>query len=507
MVGRPLVCLALIAWLFGQVGLLGLLGLGVLELKPATTQKSPATTVHPLQPGAWIFGSTCVDLDGDGRQEVILQIVKDNRRQLAVFRQTDRGFQSTPDQLLPIPEKAIFYMAGPLGPEDERGVLLIGHRATWFHPWHEGTLESEGQTLFKPELYPSTADPRFCYAWRIHEDLDGDGRADLLLPEWVPGEHAGYRVFSRRMDENYAPGVGLKALIQREYAPRPGGVGRFRTSLPMPVLADMNGDRRRDLTCLVGSTLKTFCQVEGKGVRPDPWAETPLRFFRPSPAGQVTLDRLALEDLNGDGRADLMYMRKHGRVGLFGSLRTRIEIYLAPFLKKGRPDQILNLTGLTKRPRFLDFDGDGDLDVILSTLKMDAFSAIRRVVGGDVPAVFRIHRFDAKRNRYESAPVAEVERGLPFDKLLDYSPVPFVFLHGDFNGDGRFDRLEAVDTDRVEARAGRFTDAGGYAYDDAPLFSVAVSYSDNLYLTDLSGEGCTDILSHAGDRATVVLCR
>ena len=496
MVGRPLVCLALITgWIwFATAG-------------PALAQKPPSTTVHPLQPGAWIFGSTCVDLDGDGRQDILFQIVKGATRHLAVYRQTDRGFASTPDQLLPIPEKAILYMAGPLGPRDRRGVLLIGHRATWFHAWSKGALESEGQTLFKPELYPSTPDPRFCYAWRIHEDLDGDGRADLLLPEWVPAELAGYRVFSRRKNENYAPGVGLKALIQRECTPRPGGIGRFRTSLPMPVLADMDGDGRHDVTCLVGSTLKMFCQVEGKGVRPDPWAETPLRFLRQSPTGQVTLDRLALTDMNGDGRADLMYMRKHGQVGLFGSLRTRIEIYLAPFLDKRRPDQILNLTGLTRRPRFLDFDGDGDQDVILSTLKVDAFAAIRRVVGGDVPAVFRIHRFDAKRNRYESQPVVEVERGLPFEKLLDYSPVPYVFLHGDFNGDGRFDRLDAVDSDRVEARAGRFTDAGGYAYDDAPLFSVTLSYSDNLYLTDLSGEGRTDILSYAGDRATVVLCR
>ena len=44
-------------------------------------------------------------------------------------------------------------------------------------------------------------------------------------------------------------------------------------------------------------------------------------------------------------------MRKVGSIGLFRSLRTRISIFLGPFHDKSRPDQILNLPGLARRPQ------------------------------------------------------------------------------------------------------------------------------------------------------------
>jgi len=470
-------------------------------------------SVHRLVPGGWVFGSWCVDLTGTGRKDILLQIAAGGARQLVLFRHAEDGFRAEPSQRLPIPVAATYYVAGAVGPGSTRGVLFLGRGLARFHRWDPESkrLDSGGDDLFAPELFPSRPDPKFCYAWRVRGDLDGDGRPDLLLPVETgqPGENprTGFQVFSRKTNERYAPSVRLDVPVGVQASKRAGTLGRFRRSLPMPTLSDIDGDGRLDVMVMVGARMIAFRQADGQGLQPDPFVDAPLRFLRGTPEGHVVLDRLVVADLDGDLRADLLYMRKQGRVGLFGSLRTRIALYLGPFHEKSRPDQILNLSGLTRRPRLFDFDGDGDLDILLSTLKVDLFAALRHVVGDDVPAIFRLHRFDRGLQRFEETPFVEITRGLPFDRLMDYGPVPLVFLHGDFDGDGAYDLLEAMDANRLEARAGRRDGGDRYAFAAEPLFSAETAYSDNLYLDDLTGEGRTDVLTFVRDRATVVLCR
>ena len=77
---------------------------------------------------------------------------------------------------------------------------------------------------------------------------------------------------------------------------------------------------------------------------------------------------------------------------------------------KVRPDQILNLPGLARRPQLFDFDGDGDLDMLEATLEVRAFSALRRIAGDTVPTVFRLHAFDRKPRCFEPEPRLELVR-------------------------------------------------------------------------------------------------
>jgi len=463
-------------------------------------------TVHPLEPGTWIFGTWCADLNQDGRKDILLQTAPGGNRQLHLFLQDEKGFSPRPAPPLPVPAGAAYFMAGCIGPSNAAGVLFLGKGVARFHPVKKSsrnktTLDPTGSSLFSADIFPRLPHPFICYAWRVWADLTGDGRPDLLLPV-----SRGYRVVSRKKNGAYAPGPILRVPIARRGNPAPGALVRTHTSLPMPSLADLNGDGRTDVMFMVGPRMRAFFQGK-KGLEETPAIDSPLPFLRDIPPGQVALDRLALADLNNDGFADILYMRKLGRMGLFGSLRTRISLFMGPFHGRKRPDQILNLSGLTRRPRCFDFDHDGDLDILLGTLKVDAFSTFRRAVGNNVPAVFKLHLFDSSRNRFDLRPHVNHEKPLPFSNIIEYRPVPMAFLHGDFNGDGRCDLLEAQDDSHLIARAGKPTGSEAAAFESSPLFRVKVAYSENLYLDDLSGEGCTDVLTFSGSKATVVLCR
>ncbi len=475
--------------------------LALTALLLAASPATPQITVHTLKPGTWIFGTWCTDLSGDGLKDILIQVAPDGHRKLHLFLQGKKGFSATPDQILPVPDRAAYFSAGRVGPGRAAGVLFFGHGFTAFHAWKEKALASEGESLFTPDVFPRLPHPSFCYAWRVQDDLDGDAHPDLLLPVI-----RGYQVFSRKDGKAYEAGPVLPVPVHRRGDRVPGALLTQAASLPMPSLADLDGDGRTDLMVMIGPRMKAFLQGPD-GLKGKPGVNAPLPFLRDIPRGLVVLDRMALADIDGNGVADLLYMRKLGRIGLFGSLRTRISLFLGPFHEKKKPDQILNLSGLARRPRLFDFDRDGDLDLQLGSLQVDIFTTLRHVVGDEVPAVFRVHLFDRSRHRFQVRARVEYAKRIPFKAMIEYRPVPLAFLHGDFNGDGHPDLLDAVDASHLLARSGAPTGKQGYAYAKSPLFEVEAAYSENLYLDDFTGEGCTDILTCSGSIATVVLCR
>lgn len=457
----------------------------------ASVAAQSAPTVHRLASTDWIFSARATDVDGDGTLDVVLQTAPGAGRRLVVYRGRNGGLADAPTDTVDVPADAAFWFVGPYA-ADGNAIAFLGPDGLVTRAITGDAIAAPTRVADVP-VFPSFAHESICFPWRVTGDLDGDGRRDVVVPT-----ADGYRVAYQREPGAFSLGPLLPCPRQSETLP--AGVAGSRASLPWPTLADIDGDGRTDLMVVDGRRMRAF-----RGTATGLAVEAPIECELPlgrDDDGPLDLSRLTVADVDGDGTADLVHMVKRGEIGLFDSLRTRVALYLGPIHECKRPTQLLRVRGLSRRPRLADVDRDGDVDLLLTTLELDAFAAIRRILGDGIPARLTLHAFDAKRRRFD-APVEVCERSLSFDGLLGHGPVALAYRHGDFDGDGIADLL-AIEGDGERTLVARRTDARG-----AVLFTVPdAGYSpDRIFIGDLTGEGRADVFTHDGRRVTIVLCR
>lgn len=334
-----------------------------------------------------------VDLDGDGRLDVVTSTEGEERRVYVQWGPKDRAALLTPeawkqDRFGAVDGLTQAMFALPLDVDGRHGIDLVlgGKNDDRSIPSFVGWLES-----------PS--DPRDTAAWRWHPlthevswvmsieaaDFDADGDLDVFFSDkhgpWV-GVH---------WLEN--PGRGRWRLARpwkRHSIPIPGLVG---TSFA--AIADLDGDGRRDV--VVSTTLQD--DVPGAGVNVDagngpatgevakPAQRHALVLLRKlddsgdrwasfeiaAPAGTGAPKGVSVGDVDLDGRLDLV-------VSCSGAVGDRVGVYWLsspglPF-RDGIPEarwEAHDISGLRGTKFDLvplaDLDGDGDLDVLTTEEK------------------------------------------------------------------------------------------------------------------------------------------
>ncbi len=270
----------------------------------------PAGTV---QTDLTLAGRRIADLDGDGRDEVVL-VARDGR--VRVVRRGTDGALSAPlgELVLPDPARSLLAL-GHVG-DDERTYLLVASPGgiaaypsvpgAWFavRPVHLSVRARFTLRVGEPRFAP------------IARDLNGDGRSDVLVPFADRCE-----IWLQRAGDESGPSLALGATVNIDVDRRTETGGDALSDVLESAFTiqdiraeDVNGDGRRDLL-VADADVRAFHLQRSDGSFPaDPDVRVDLSLFRDTtPEAKVRLGRTLAgsddqryesRDLDGDGIPD-----------------------------------------------------------------------------------------------------------------------------------------------------------------------------------------------------------
>jgi predicted neuraminidase len=231
--------------------------------------------------------------------------------------------------------------------------------------------------------------------WKM-ADYDGDGRTDLVVGvgDWT--DYGWDNAYSADGQWTNGPLRGLVYLLRNtgteekaRYASpvklEAGGQPIDVYGMPSPNLADFDGDGDLDMIC--GEFVDKLTWFENVGTRTAPKYATGR--YLPGRDGPLRMDLCMIVpvavDWDGDGDIDLVIGQEDGRVALVentGKLIDRMPAFSEPKFFRQEADEVK--FGALATPVGFDWDGDGDDDLI-SGNTAGYIGFIENLDGGDPP--------------------------------------------------------------------------------------------------------------------------
>jgi hypothetical protein len=183
-------------------------------------------------------------------------------------------------------------------------------------------------------------------------DWNNDGRLDLIT-----GERLGYFTVFLRTDSGTLTNAGR---IQAH------GADILTNQNSWPFVCDWNSDGRKDLLAGqdgIGAPCNVYVYLnEGSDSMPVFGDSTPV-LHNGSPFTDYRCVPV-LEDLDRDGRRDLVLGEWYSSVRLYANVGTDTNPVFTTYINLVEPDPDSFLNGNPPRVNFTDWDGDGDMDMI-----------------------------------------------------------------------------------------------------------------------------------------------
>lgn len=494
--------------------------LGALPAAPAAALEIGR---HRLDPGGRVKAVRALDLDRDGRQDLVLLLEAREGRggsllllrapaaaDARTFFPAAGGVRLALDGDL---AQAGAVALGRFGPEGEpRLRFLTAQGAVDVAP--DGARAATPPRLQRPTLLARSPDRPIVF-WDAVADLDGDGRDECWVP--VPDGGGALRVLggTPAMDRRLDLATGSAASSTPEF-------GLRRTAyVPTLAPADLDGDGRRELVALSGTALAAW-SVAPDAAAGDAPAAPVLRLELPFLAPprdlgpeEVRTPRLQLADADGDGRADLLLTLVTGRRDQLGGLRTTLFYFPSPLADPATgalraPQGRVDTESLALHPRFVDLDGDGALDYVTDSIRGSKGDLLQRVMGKDPSITLVGFRFDKAARRYESAPLFSLERPYAASQALSNQFGPSAWFDEDLDGDGLHDLLDLGNLTGVEVLGARRRAEGAvgdplqFPAPVVPRIPVPKGLSAGALLADLTGDGRADVVLWNDDEVFVL---
>ena len=400
-----------------------LLGAVLLAL-PLVAQDAPRVTTLQLPKGTACTGQLHTDVDGDGRKDLVLAVRQSDPRRRAIqvhLQQAGEPAFANEASLPPYPVEAdvVAFTFADVAPAKGRElVLFTSERAVAVTRGESGA--SEYTVLFSHAIvWPAAEREAVLPLGAARVDLDGNGSEDLLLPEpdgallvanpaggdaarrsvlrlpaWVsPIASATNGAATMNGDSlrvQFEADEGDEGAAERKRATTP--LVAVLTRSPEPQVLDLEGDGVAELVAVRNHRLHAL-PLDGRAEsfhRDLPVPQDRLALFDPSFDVQLV-------DVDGDRRLDLLLSSSASRND---EIEVRMDLYRTrpDGTWPTRPDSRLRTQTLARPPQLVDVDGDGTLDLVACTLRIDALRALTG--GGDVALEVQVNVFRGTGERF-----------------------------------------------------------------------------------------------------------
>jgi hypothetical protein len=263
---------------------------------------------------------------------------------------------------------------------------------------------------------------------------------------------------------------------------------------PRTEVADANGDGKSDLLFASRHELRVFLQ-NGEGS------------FAARPSQKLALGRLsekdlirgsgnvrvAVEDLNGDGRADLLITATTG--GLMNARsETTVHLNRNGTWDLDEPQRRSVLERGWSSLQLVDLDGDGRSELLEARIPFSILELAEALITQEVDVEVSLFRADAELG-FRSEPWVETGLSVGLDletaSLNGFGPT----VEADLNGDGWRDRLTSGDGAAIEVYLG-----GSERPFQRRTARQELDTHGSVRFGDVDGDGLTDLLLFARDR-------
>ncbi|MBT5322364.1 MAG: VCBS repeat-containing protein [Verrucomicrobiales bacterium] len=254
-------------------------------------------------------------------------------------------------------------------------VSLVDGKPRYLTPGTEVSADLTNTTKIYPAARVEEHRKIRANQWK-YVDYDGDGALDLIAAVGIWDDYGWDNAYNAKGEWTNGPLRGFVYLMRNEgttakpkYAAptkvRAGGKAVDVYGRPSPNFADFDGDGDLDLLC--GEFVDSFTYFENTGTRRAPKYSAGRKLTHNGKTLTMDLEMImpSAVDWDGDGDVDLIVGDEDGRVALVehtGKVRDGLPQFLPPVYFKQQADEVK--FGALSTPAGFDWDGDGDEDII-----------------------------------------------------------------------------------------------------------------------------------------------
>jgi FG-GAP-like repeat len=472
----------------------GLVVTALLSILPNTAWGQPFAG-YDLRVNGAVITVLSADLRGQRRQDLIVisrtGTFPRDMRWISVFWQQEGGrFNSHPDLVWEMDPDATVIDVGALRPESDRKsiVYLTGAEVRAYQLTDKAPPTPT--TLLKIPTLTVFPEPTDLPPLRLIRDWKGNGQPWLGVPQFgqlilYPIAQAGLQGAGEAV-KFYQPtllfGAEREHRLLRDYALQ------LIYRLPQLFVRDFNGDGRADLIAAWQDHVAVYVQdVTGRFPQePSQTFHFNIRTEQERTLRAVLISPL-VEDVDGDGRADLILTKMTGRI-TDRHVATSVYLNRAGNLPS-QPVVRVEHDGFASTLLAQDLNGDGKRDLVLPLVKIGVRNLMSNLLTNRVDVSLLVHLY-REPGIYPSAP--DWTRSFTYQiDMSDGVVLQGVWpnIDGDFDGDGKADLLVAGNDEIAVYLA-----TPGTLFARDPAARMPVKTSPRMLVQDLTDNRHADII-------------